>query len=141
MVRNVLVPIDGSRDALRALDHAIASTRPDATIHVLNVELLLDEYGMVPAYLSKERHRQLTAERARQVVAPAVARLKRARRKHEAHIVWGDPAEAIVRNARRLKCAGIVMGTRGMGLLGTVVLGSVAFKVVHLAKIPVTLVK
>lgn len=35
----------------------------------------------------------------------------------------------------------IVMGTRGMGALGNLALGSTATKVVHLADVPVTLVK
>ena len=33
------------------------------------------------------------------------------------------------------------MGTRGLGTIGTLVLGSVAHKVLHLTHVPVTLVK
>ena len=57
------------------------------------------------------------------------------------HLVIGDPATAIVKLARRLNCDLIVMGTRGMGKVAGLVLGSVATKVVHLADAPVTLVK
>jgi nucleotide-binding universal stress UspA family protein len=35
----------------------------------------------------------------------------------------------------------IVMGTRGQGAVGNLLLGSVATKVIHLSKVPVTLVK
>jgi nucleotide-binding universal stress UspA family protein len=35
----------------------------------------------------------------------------------------------------------IAMGTRGMGTIGNLLMGSVATKVVHLASVPVTLVK
>jgi nucleotide-binding universal stress UspA family protein len=35
----------------------------------------------------------------------------------------------------------VVMGTRGMGTLGTLLLGSVAYRVVHLVHVPVTLVR
>jgi nucleotide-binding universal stress UspA family protein len=56
-------------------------------------------------------------------------------------MVVGDTAEKIAATARRLRCSSIVMGTRGMGMLGTLVLGSIATKVIHLAKVPVTLVK
>lgn len=48
---------------------------------------------------------------------------------------------AIARAARRLKCESIVMGTRGMGTIGNLFLGSVATRVIHLARIPVTLIK
>jgi nucleotide-binding universal stress UspA family protein len=34
-----------------------------------------------------------------------------------------------------------VMGTRGMSAIGNLVAGSVATKVIHLTKLPVTLVK
>jgi nucleotide-binding universal stress UspA family protein len=53
----------------------------------------------------------------------------------------GSPAEMIVKAAEELNCVGIVMGTRGMGALANLVLGSVATKVVHLTVLPVTLVK
>ena len=33
------------------------------------------------------------------------------------------------------------MGTRGMGAMGNLILGSVATKVIHLVDVPVTLVK
>lgn len=40
-----------------------------------------------------------------------------------------------------MKCTHIIMGTRGRGRVAALVLGSVALKVVQLARIPVTLVK
>ncbi|MCJ9712965.1 universal stress protein, partial [Bordetella hinzii] len=39
------------------------------------------------------------------------------------------------------QCDRIVMGTRGLGAVGGLVLGSVAQKVIHLSPVPVTLVK
>ncbi len=134
--------MDGSGPALRALDHAIAAARRDkAEIHVLNVEMPLDDYGMVPTYVTPRKHRELTQARARAIIEPALARLKRARVVHEAHVLWGAPAESIARAARRLKCESIVMGTRGMGATGNLLLGSTATKVIHLSGVPVTLVK
>ena len=43
--------------------------------------------------------------------------------------------------ARDLQCDAIVMGTRGLGAIQTLLLGSVAVKVIHLADQPVTLIK
>ena len=57
------------------------------------------------------------------------------------HVLHGEPATDIVRVARSEGVDLIVMGTRGMGALGNLVLGSTATKVVHLADTPVTLVK
>ncbi len=53
----------------------------------------------------------------------------------------GDAAENILKAVREARCDEIVMGTRGLGALAGLVLGSVAMKVVQLAKIPATLVK
>jgi nucleotide-binding universal stress UspA family protein len=43
--------------------------------------------------------------------------------------------------AEEQRVDGIVMGTRGLGPVKGLVLGSVANKVIHLAEVPVTLVK
>ena len=61
--------------------------------------------------------------------------------RYTAHVELGDPAKTIVDVARRDGCDWIVMGTRGTGAIEGLALGSVAHKVVHLASVPVTLVK
>jgi len=57
------------------------------------------------------------------------------------HVSIGAVAEEINAYATRHGCDAIVMGTRGMGVVAGLVLGSVAQRVVHLATVPVTLVK
>jgi nucleotide-binding universal stress UspA family protein len=96
---------------------------------------------MIPAYLSKGKHRELMRVRGQAALAPAIAKLKRAGVRHVTHGVYGDTADMIVRAARRLRCDSIVMGTRGMGAVGSLFIGSVANRVIHLATTPVTLVK
>ncbi len=51
-----------------------------------------------------------------------------------------DPARLIANAARKSRVDEIVMGTRGMSALGNLALGSVAYKVLHLARVPVTLI-
>ena len=138
----VLVPVDGSSCSLRALARAIAIAKSNRCIvHVMNVQPAYDEYGMVPAYLSKRKHRELMRARAQAALEPAVAKLKRAGIHHVTHTIYGDTAEAIVRTAHRVRCDSIVMGTRGMGAIGSLLIGSVANEVIHLVTAPVTLVK
>ncbi len=138
----ILVPIDGSKTALRAADYAITQAkRIRAQVHLLNVQLLPDTYRTEREYLAVASNRELTTRRAEAILKPAVARLRRARVQHTVHISYGDIAPAIARVVRQLKCDSIVMGTRGLGPIGGLLLGSVAMKVIHLAKIPVTLVK
>jgi nucleotide-binding universal stress UspA family protein len=55
--------------------------------------------------------------------------------------VVGNAASTIAKRADELRCDGIVMGTQGRDAMGSALMGSVALKVVHLSKGPVTLVK
>ena len=57
------------------------------------------------------------------------------------HIAVGEAAEVIVQFAEEKHCDEILMGTRGLGGAVSLLLGSVATKVIHLAKVPVLLVK
>jgi nucleotide-binding universal stress UspA family protein len=59
----------------------------------------------------------------------------------ETRAEYGPVAETIDRIARETQADQIVMGTRGLGRVRGLLLGSVATQVVHLADIPVTLVK
>lgn len=90
---------------------------------------------------SEEGATRLQLEAGREVAASVCALLEEAALRYELHVVSDEPAEAIVRLARERSCGMIVMGTRGMGAIASLVLGSVALKVIHLAEVPVTLVK
>jgi nucleotide-binding universal stress UspA family protein len=56
------------------------------------------------------------------------------------HAEVGDIAATIVRLAAKQHCDMIYMGTRGMGAVSGLVMGSTATKVLHLASVPVVLV-
>lgn len=62
-------------------------------------------------------------------------------RSAEAVVVPRDPVEAIVSQARRLQAGAIVVGSRGHGALGRLMLGSVSRGVVRRAGCPVLVVK
>lgn len=138
----ILVAFDGSNNSMRAVDYAIAQCEHGpVTVHILNVEPPLDDYGMVRTYLSKQQHKKAMKARAEEILQRAVRRAKTARVHCKTHVAIGDVATTIAATARRLRCESIVMGTRGMSSLGNLLLGSTATKVIHLARVPVTLVK
>ena len=72
-MRRILVAIDGSDTALRALDFAIqqASHVPAAELHVLSVQPALSNYTAAEIYVTAERIRQVAAERASAVLEAA----------------------------------------------------------------------
>jgi nucleotide-binding universal stress UspA family protein len=142
-MRTILVAIDGSETALRALDFAVLQARlaPVAERHVLNAQPTLSNYTAAEIYVTAERIREVAAERARAILDAAAEHLSNAGCGFELEQIEGDPAETIARRAAELGCESITMGTHGLTSLGILFLGSVAQKVVHYATVPVTLVK
>jgi nucleotide-binding universal stress UspA family protein len=138
-----LVPVDGSDCSLRALAFAIERTRgvPGASLHVLTVHPEPWVYGQTAVYAGRERMEQLAAQRDVQILSSAEELLTGSDASYVTEALEGDPAEVIARRAIETGCRSIIMGTRGLGRVANLVLGSVATKVVHLAALPVTLVK
>lgn len=142
-MRKLLVPVDNSDNALRALDYAISLARENGPVELVIVtahEAAFDNPRTL-AYLPKEKLEKILQEHSEDMLRPAVNRAKAAGVTFTSEILTGSVPQAIVRRAEELGCDGIVMGTRGMGAVGNLMMGSVATKVVHLTKLPVTLVK
>ena len=142
-MRRILVAIDGSDTALRALEYAMQQARcePAAELHVLNVQSTLSNYTAAEIYVTAERIREVASERARAILEVAAERLKKTGCRFKLEQVEGDAAETIAQRAAALGCESITMGTHGLSSLGILLMGSVAQKVVHYATMPVTLVK
>jgi len=58
-----------------------------------------------------------------------------------AEALEGNAAEVIARRAVELGCEQIIMGTRGLGRVGAMLLGSVTTAVIQHAPCPVTLIR
>ena len=60
----------------------------------------------------------------------------------ETHAVLSrDVAATIAAQVVAQHCDAVVMGTRGLGLIETMLLGSTTLKVIHLVDVPITLIK
>jgi nucleotide-binding universal stress UspA family protein len=142
-MRRILVAVDGSDNALRALDFAVQQARltPKAELHVLTVRPSPSTYTAWEIYVSADRIREVSAERAKAILQSAAERLAGSDCRFELEQLEGEPAETITRRAEELNCDSIVSGTHGLGMLGILLMGSVAQRVVHHARRPVTLVK
>jgi nucleotide-binding universal stress UspA family protein len=138
----ILLPVDGSEGSARAARHVagIATMVKDLEVHLVNVQPLGDDW-MVRRTIKPEELAKMEREWGESAIAPARAILKAAGVACIEHIEQGEIAPTVARLAQELTCDQIVMGTRGRSALGDLVLGSVAVKVLHLAKVPVTLVK
>jgi nucleotide-binding universal stress UspA family protein len=134
----VLVAVDGSNHSLRALAYAAkrARTHKDLQLYALNVQRALLTSLFVTRAMIQEHHRA----RSQAQLARAHKLLARQSIRTDPMVRIGDPASTIVNTARRAHCTEIVTGTRGLGRLKGLVLGSVTTKAIHPARIPVTVV-
>jgi nucleotide-binding universal stress UspA family protein len=98
-------------------------------------------YGEIAVYLPEVTAKALQRRHSEDILQPAVETAKAAGVRFVSKILVGDVPKALVTYAEEKGCDGIVMGTRGMGAVGNLLLGSVATKVIHLTRLPVTLVK
>jgi len=138
----ILVPFDGSKSAQHALEYATSMSKKGAAapLHLLNVQDLVDDLKL-GVLLSREEIRAIAIKEGERTLLPAKVYLQDAGVPYVAHILHEQVAQGIARYCEEMKCDRIVMGTRGMGALASMVLGSTAQKVIHLVHVPVTLVK
>ncbi len=139
MVSSVLVPMDGSEMAARALEYAL-DVHADAEITVLFVA------GEPSPMMGKALNLALESdiEQAAEELAEEV--FETARERAAAHDVdidtvvrLGEPSRQIVRHAEGFDA--VVIGTHGSDLRSTLFMGNVARRVSSRAPVPVTIVR
>jgi nucleotide-binding universal stress UspA family protein len=138
----LLLPVDGSETSARAVAYALRmigqyKDRPE--VHLLNVQPPLA--GVVTMFIRAAQIKQFHQDEGTQALAAARAALDAQALPYAFDIRVGDAGETIVKYAAEKNCEQICMGTRGLGHMAGMLLGSVAMKVVQLAEIPVLLVK
>jgi nucleotide-binding universal stress UspA family protein len=147
MIKGILVATDASAASNRALDLAAdLASKYDSSLTILHVVREMQ----LPTELRKmaEVERIVGQEAdvlkfvAEKIVSEAQQRAKRKGVKNiRTAISEGDPASAIISQAKRRHVDLIVMGTRGLGKVKEVFLGSVSRKVCNLSQINCLTVK
>jgi nucleotide-binding universal stress UspA family protein len=139
----ILVPIDGSKSALRALKYALSMRERLVTplsVDLLNVQRRIAS-GNVRRFVPQEQLDDYYQDEGKVALRSARKAAQASGVPFAVHIAVGDEPECIARYAKEHGCELIVMGTRGMNTLENMLLGSVSTRVVHLAPVPVLLVK
>jgi nucleotide-binding universal stress UspA family protein len=138
----VLVAIDGSEPAARALAHALDLAKSSgARIHAC----YCIDYVALPGALSSlskppESAPDFLREDGERVTARARAVARRRGVEIQTHLLRGSTVRAILTFAKDVKADSIVMGTHGRTGLRHLLLGSVAEGVIRRASVPVTVV-
>jgi nucleotide-binding universal stress UspA family protein len=137
----VLLAIDGSENSLRAVSYLIkraSSTKDQYQVALVNVQYPL--HGTVARFIDGTQVKQYHYDEGMKMLAAAETSLSAAGIAYTRHLFVGEPAEMISRFAQEQGCDEIVIGSRGMGNIRSMLVGSVASKIIHLATMPVVLV-
>ncbi|MBQ1511568.1 MAG: universal stress protein [Selenomonadaceae bacterium] len=138
MVKEILVPVDGSEGSDRAVAQAISMAEIcDAKLnflYVANINQLAINACLSDAILEAvTKAGNVILDRAMNLVPSGIEK--------EAFSETGSPAVVILDFAASNDIDLIVMGSRGLGLVKGVLLGSVSQYIVEQAKCPVLVVK
>lgn len=137
----ILVPFDGSENAMRAVQHVVseAGKYPQTEVLLLHV---VDPYSVHPnAEFWQATDKSRFLDDGEKLLAPAKQVLDKAGVAYTSAVALGSPGHEIANFARKHACNSIVMGTRGLSPMASFFIGSIAQRVMQLADVPVTLVK
>lgn len=137
----VLLATDGSEDAALAAEAAVdLCGRAGSELHVVHVGYDISDYGRYVA--TPERYSFLFSQEARKLLDEQVENIERAGGTVvDSYLELGDPADEILRLAEELEAGLIVMGSRGLGPVERLVMGSTSEDVVHRAPCPVLMMR
>jgi len=138
----LLIPVDGSANSEHAVRHAVELAKAIDAVQVdlINVQPPVDAWE-VKRFLREAEISAMQTALAEEATRAGRAILDAAGISYQLHHMAGDVAITIAEFAQTCGCNQIIMGTRGMGSLEGLLLGSISTKVLHLVKVPVTLVK
>ena len=137
---NILLALDGSEHSLRAVEHTalLLQNFANSTCTMVFVDHMAKKgQGKAP-----EIFEEVANEEMRKNLEKAQDILNEKGLLYTTKVLTGsDVAETICKYAKQRSFSQIVLGTRGLGNLRGIVMGSVSHKVLQLAPCPVTFVK
>lgn len=137
-IQTILVPVDGSEGSDRAVDFAVSLAQAYKAkisfLYVANINQLAINACLSDAILDAVK------KAGDEVLDKALAKVP-ADVEKEAFSETGSPAVTILEFAEEKKNSMIVMGSRGLGIVKGVLLGSVSQYVVENTKCPIVIVK
>jgi nucleotide-binding universal stress UspA family protein len=146
MEYKLLLASDGSDNSVRAAEFAadMAAAAPTIKITAIVVNDILEKmkyYSPLRSPVVLEEVDVFFKEKTQDALDNTLEVFEKRGIKAEGVTKMGNPAQEIVDYAREEGFSHIVIGSRGMGSLKGIVLGSVSSKVIQLAECPVTVVK
>ena len=123
-INKILVPVDGSDNACKAVDRAIdMAEKAKASL----------EFVYVASHINEHIPSEIVFDRIWEKLPQGIAATK--------HVETGSRPKAIIRVAQETNSDIIIMGSRGLGIFKGALIGSVSQKVIEDSPIPVMVVK
>lgn len=138
---NILIPVDGSRSALLAVEYVIqyrALHKESINVNLSNVQPRMSKY--LTRFVPTQNVTLFQQERAEKALESAIGLLTKAGVEHTVHMDKGDAASAIVACAKKTQSEKIIIGTTRKNALTRFFEGSVVNKVMALTDLPVEVV-
>jgi nucleotide-binding universal stress UspA family protein len=144
----VLAAVDGSEQAGSVADYILDRFGGSIATHVVVLNTQPKPQEWQTRGIAQEAIRDRLQELGQKAMTPITERLEQGLISTKPRVELGDPADTILRCAKEEGCDLIVMSTKPLGRVGSVLVrstgvtwGSVAAQVVKLADIPVVVVK
>ena len=147
MLKNILVATDASPASNRAINLAAdLAGKYGATLHLLYA---IREMQLPPELKKMAEVEKIAGARSdvldfvgKKILGDAQSRaLKKGATKIKSTLERGDPATAIMRYGKRRKVDLIVLGTRGLGQVKGMLMGSVSRKVTNLSDVSCLIIR
>ncbi|QGH35440.1 universal stress protein [Gracilibacillus salitolerans] len=138
MYQRVLLAADGSDHSIRAASHAVKVAQIDQgkidIVYAVDGKTSKEDvlHGLDKYDVKKERKEKLK---------PVMEVIEEAGLECETHVVHGEPGPAIVDFANKNEYDFVVVGSRGLNQVQTMILGSVSHKIAKRVHCPVLIVK
>lgn len=136
----VLVPVDGSRNALHAVRHVVDeyNRNHELEVHLLNVQRPFSRH--VARYVARQDRASFHREQADKALQGARALLDEVKVPYNTHVEVGDRADVIADTAQKLECHHIVLGTARKSTLTRMLQDSTTSRVLEKTTVPVEMV-
>lgn len=138
MFNHILLASDGSQHSIRAAEKTVSLAKVNNG--KIDVVYAVDGSASKADVLTNNSKFEIERKR-REKLKPIVELLEKAGIEHAVHIIQGEPGPTVVNFANKRDYDCVVVGSRGLNNLQTMVLGSVSHKIAKRVEVPVLIVK
>lgn len=139
----ILVPVDGSENSLRAVEYAAKLKESHAAndVTLFTVACYGEPMAMSETFVTFEDYSKACIISNKGKVDRAKEIFDKKGLAVNTEVIAGDPADVILAYLDKNGFDKVIMGSRGLGSVKGMLLGSVSHKVLNAAKVPVTIIK